>query len=93
MTFGLADEIVGGMLALHPRIDYDDAVDYLRREADDARQYYPKTALASEVGASLLVPGGAAAKFINKGTSTLGRMGRAAFAGGTSGAADRLRFR
>lgn len=87
VTFGLADEIVGGMLALHPRIDYDNARDYLRAEVDDAREYFPKTALASEVGASLLVPGGAAAKFINKGTSTLGRMARAGLAGGTSGAA------
>lgn len=87
VTFGLADEIVGGILALHPRIDYDDARDYLRAEVDDAREYFPKTALASEVGASLLVPGGAAAKFINKGTSTLGRMARAGLAGGTSGAA------
>lgn len=85
-TFGFADEIVGGLLALHPRIDYDNAVNYLRQEVDDAREFYPKTALAGEVGGSIAMPGKAAASFINKGATTGARMARGAIAGGTSGA-------
>lgn len=85
-TFGFADEIVGGLLALHPRIDYDTARDYLRDEVDDAREYYPKTALAGEIGGSIAVPGKAAANFINKGKDTVGRMVRGALTGGTTGA-------
>jgi hypothetical protein len=85
-TFGFADEIVGGLLALHPRIDYGTARDYLRAEVDDAREYFPKTTLAGEIGGSIAVPGKAAASFVNKGKDTVGRMVRGAMAGGTSGA-------
>ncbi|PQV56581.1 hypothetical protein LX70_02153 [Defluviimonas denitrificans] len=66
---------------------YDTALDQIRIEQGQFRDEHPKTALGAEIAGSIAVPGGAGAKFINKGATTAARLGRGMVAGGASGAA------
>lgn len=77
-TFGFADELAARALSLHPQIDYDKALPYLRGELSDARAEYPGTAATAEIAAALVAPAGAL-----KGTGKLGMdMLRGAATGG-----------
>lgn len=97
-TFGFADEIVGAGKALLNREQDETFSEAYRRNRDRERERlgeferaYPKTALASEIGGSLLGPGVAVARATGAGlhaAPTIGRMAlRGAGAGAASGAA------
>ena len=85
-TFNFGDEAMARVLSLHPQIDYDEALPFIRKDMERAQEQHPTANLAGTVAGAVAMPGKTAANFINKGMGTGARMVRGALAGGMSGA-------
>lgn len=55
-TFGFADEIAARLLSMHPQIDYDKALPYLRGEIEDARATHPVVTTGAEIAGAIASP-------------------------------------
>lgn len=55
-TFGFADEIAARLLSMHPQIDYDKALPYLRGEIADARATHPVVTTGAEIAGAVASP-------------------------------------
>jgi hypothetical protein len=91
VTFGMGDELAARILSVHPEIDYEDALPFVRRDFSFAERNNPKAFMAGEIGGSVAGLGklGAASKaagFTNAAASTGGRIARGALAGAAGGA-------
>lgn len=56
VTFGYADEIAARLLSMHPQIDYDKALPYLRGEIEDARATHPVVTTGAEIAGAVASP-------------------------------------
>jgi len=81
LTFGFGDEITAGVRSVFSDDTYDDAVADERAKLAAFREQHPKTAYGTEIGTSLLVPGGVLGA-VPRGAMTAGRAAKMGAIGG-----------
>lgn len=80
-TFGFGDEIVAGGVSALSDIPYDQALRAERDRLELGREQYPKTALGSEIGGAVALPGAV----LKQGTKLLTNMLRSGSVAATEG--------
>lgn len=95
-TFGGSDEILAGMLSLHPDISYDDALGYERGKLESNRAENPWSAYGGEVLGAVAAPGAVlkgggnlAARAAKSGATALASGGLYGFLAGEDGLKER----
>lgn len=85
-TFGFADEVTARMLSMHPQIDYEEALPFVRGDMAKAQDQFPKTYIAGNVAGAVAVPVAGIDAIAARGGTKLAKLGYGMLAGGSGGA-------